>query len=90
MPAELLMFGGGIGLAVEAGFVEVDDPQAAGGADDEVAGVGVFQAGLEFFERVPEFVQLLPQTVGKRFRLLGFVLEVGAKRSARLVRVHEE
>src|SRR6476660_2132093 len=63
LPGAFLMGCGGVGCTVEAAFVEVDEPDLTGWADDEVAQVCVAEAYAEVQQRLPEFVDLLPQSI---------------------------
>ena len=81
---------GGSGGAVEAALVEIDEPELAGWADDEVAQVGVTEADPQLEQPLPEFIYLLPQSVAKRCGLFGFAGEIAAECAAFDVRVHQE
>ena len=78
MPGAMLMWGRGCGCAVEAALVEVDEPELAGGADDEVAEIGIAQADAQVEQSLPKLVKLLPQAIADGRRLPGFAGEIGA------------
>src|SRR5258708_3009656 len=84
------MGGGGVGCAVEAAFVGVDGPDWTGRADDEVAQVCMGETHAEIQQRLPEFVDLLPQSIAYGGRLLGVFGDTGPQRATFDVWVHQE
>ena len=52
-PRAFLIWRGCFGRAVEATLVEVDEPDLAGGADDEVAEVGIAEAHAKLEQALP-------------------------------------
>lgn len=76
------MWGGGCCCAVEAAFVEVDQPELAGRAHNEVAEVSVAEAHAQIKQPLPQIVKLLPQAIADGRRLPGFAGEIGAERAA--------
>src|SRR5687767_14158764 len=79
VPGALLVGRGRAPDAVEAAFVEVDEPDLAGRADDEVAEIRVAEAHAQLDEALPEFVNLVPQMVANGGRLLGVLGDAGAQ-----------
>src|SRR5258705_11350207 len=71
LPGAFLMGCGGVGCTVEAAFVEGDEPDLTGWADGEVAQVGIAEAHSAIQQRLPKFVDLLPQSIAYGGRLLG-------------------
>ena len=90
LPGAVLAWGGGAGGEVEAALVEIDQPELAGRADDEVAEIGIAQAYAELQQSLPQLVKLLPQSIAKRGRLFGFADKITAERAAFDVGIHQE
>ena len=58
---------------MEAGLVEVDDPEATCRANDEVTGVSIGEADSQFVQSPPEVADLLSQLLGHSLPLMCFL-----------------
>src|SRR5262249_46307545 len=89
LPGAFLMGSRGAGTAVKAAFVEIDQPDLAGRADDEVGEIRVAQADAKIEQAFPHFVDLLPQSISDRGRLLGVFRDPCAESTSFYIGIHQ-